>query len=90
MMYYTIEYNKRAKKFINNNHLYGLKFIKAFKELSELKFEKYNYDVKKISGYHHRYRLRIGKYRALFEKYDDRLLILVIDIDSRGDIYKSI
>lgn len=34
------------------------------------------------------YRLRIWKYRVLFEKYDDRLIILVVDIWPRWDIYK--
>jgi len=54
------------------------KFDLAVKEL----------DIKKLSGYKQRYRLRIGKYRILFDKYDDKLIIIVIDIGSRGDIYK--
>ncbi len=36
----------------------------------------------------YRYRLRIWKYRIIFDKDDDKLIILVIDIWSRGDIYK--
>ena len=34
------------------------------------------------------YRLRLGKYRALFTVINDKLVILVLDIDSRGQIYK--
>ena len=34
------------------------------------------------------YRLRIGKYRAVFERNDAAFIILVINIDSRGEIYK--
>ena len=34
------------------------------------------------------YRLRVGKYRAVFERNDAELIILVINIDSRGEIYK--
>jgi len=45
-------------------------------------------DIKRLFGYKQRYRLRIGKYRILFDKYDDKLIIIVIDIGSRGDIYK--
>ena len=45
-------------------------------------------DIKKLQWYENRYRLRVGKYRILFEKYEDKLIILVIDIWSRGDIYK--
>ena len=44
-------------------------------------------DVVKLTG-RPGYRLRIGKYRAVFERNDTELIILVIDIDSRGEIYK--
>ena len=34
------------------------------------------------------YRLRIGQYRAVFERNDAAFIILVINIDSKGEIYK--
>ena len=34
------------------------------------------------------YRLRVGQYRAVFERNDAAFIILVINIDSRGEIYK--
>lgn len=42
-------------------------------------------DIKKLQGING-YRLRIGKYRALFDIIDNK--IVVYDIDSRGQIYK--
>jgi mRNA interferase RelE/StbE len=45
-------------------------------------------DIKKLKWSKNLRRLRVWKYRILFEKYDDKLIILVIDIWSRGDIYK--
>ena len=45
-------------------------------------------DIKKLKWYENRYRLRVWKYRILFEKYEDKLIILVIDIWSRWDVYK--
>ena len=36
------------------------------------------------------YRMRIGEYRALFKVYDDEKIIVVINIDVRGKIYKSL
>jgi len=36
------------------------------------------------------YRMRIGEYRALFKVYDDEKIIVVINIDVRGRIYKSL
>ena len=44
-------------------------------------------DVTKLTG-RPGYRLRVGKYRAVFERNDEELIILIIDIDSRGEIYK--
>ena len=45
-------------------------------------------DIKKLKWHKNRYRLRIWKNRVLFEKYDNKLIILVIDIWSRWDVYK--
>jgi len=34
------------------------------------------------------YRLRIGRWRALYRVENDRLVILILHIGSRGDVYK--
>ena len=34
--------------------------------------------------------MRIGEYRALFKVYDDEKIIVVINIDVRGKVYKSL
>jgi len=44
-------------------------------------------DVKRLQG-RAGHRLRIGKYRAIYEIRGERIEILVIDIGSRGGIYK--
>jgi mRNA interferase RelE/StbE len=36
------------------------------------------------------YRLRIGNYRALFKVYEEEGIIVVVKIDVRGRIYKSL
>jgi mRNA interferase RelE/StbE len=43
--------------------------------------------VKKLSG-RTAWRIRIGDYRVLYEIHDERLLILVVDIGHRRDIYR--
>ncbi len=45
-------------------------------------------DIKRIQGESDtdRYRLRVGKHRIIYGMLDD--LILIIKMDTRGDIYK--
>jgi mRNA interferase RelE/StbE len=33
------------------------------------------------------YRLRVGDWRVIYELHDDRLVVLVLEIGSRGGIY---
>ncbi|MGL5279409.1 MAG: type II toxin-antitoxin system RelE family toxin [Cetobacterium sp.] len=46
------------------------------------------YDVKNLKGIKDIKRLRIGSYRALFKIVNDELVILIINIGSRGEVYK--
>ena len=83
-------YSKKSKKFIEKNKKDGLKFFKAFDEISQdLENIKY-YDIKNLKTKENIFRLRIGKFRALFSKRDDQLIILVINIGSRGEIYNDL
>ncbi len=34
------------------------------------------------------YRIRVGDYRVIYTIYDDRLLVLIIDIGHRREIYR--
>ena len=43
--------------------------------------------VKKLSG-RDAWRIRVGKYRVIYEIHDDKLIILVISIGQRKDIYR--
>lgn len=43
--------------------------------------------VKKLRGREGAYRVRVGDYRVIFEINDGELLVLVIRIGHRGDVY---
>ena len=48
MKSYKIIYKKKAEKFIMTNKIEGLKFFKAFQEISKSKENYKKYDIKKF------------------------------------------
>ena len=92
MISYKVKYHKKATKFIKENKLIGLKFVKAFCDISNDINNVTRYDIKKLHNptYNDVIRLRIGKYRAVFRVINKEIIIFVFDIDSRGQIYKNI
>lgn len=92
MISYKVKYHKKAYKFIKENKLIGLRFVKAFCDISNDIKNVTKYDIKKLHNpiYNDIFRLRIGKYRAVFRIINKEIIIFVFDIDSRGQIYKTI
>lgn len=90
---YKVKYKTKAEKFIKLNKQIGLKFLLAFKDISE-NIEKIKvYDIKRLQKdknikNKYTYRMRINKYRAIFEVKEEIKIIDVYEINSRGDIYK--
>lgn len=91
MSFYKVKYAKSAEKFIKKNKPIGIRFFKAFAELSDDREKLYSYDIKKFHSkkYDDVFRMRIGGYRAIFRIVDDVLLVYVFYIGARGDIYKK-
>ena len=42
----------------------------------------------KLAGTDRLYRVRVGNYRVVYEVHDDRLLVLVIKVGHRRDVYR--
>jgi len=80
---YKIDISRNALKFINKQDVYQRKrILTAIYRLPEG-------DVKKLKGYEY-YRLRVGDFRIIFTKNDKELIILVIDIGTRGQVYGNL
>jgi len=47
-------------------------------------------DIKIMQDYDELYRLRVGQYRLIYQIKDDELLIFIISMGNRGDVYKHI
>jgi mRNA interferase RelE/StbE len=46
--------------------------------------------VKKLSGCEDRYRLRVGDYRVIYDVIDAELVILVVGVGHRREIYRGL
>jgi len=83
---YDVKYEKKAWKFLKKADAKQRKIIMD-------KISRYAAspdevgNVIKLQGVDG-YRMRIGDWRVIFEKHDGVLLILVLDIGSRGGIYQ--
>lgn len=83
---YEITYRKSAAKALTKLPIkIARQFMAAFEQLSLEQGEQL--DIKKLQN-RAGYRLRIGGYRALYRVIDEVLVIEVVAIGSRGDIYK--
>lgn len=84
-----IEYKKQAVKFLESLDRPTKQRIKsAIEGLTE---QPPKGDIKPLQGYKDgRKRLRVGKYRIIYKYEPDGeiTVLMILDIDSRGDIYK--
>lgn len=46
-------------------------------------------NIKKLAGYDDRYRLRVGDYRVIYDISDRQLIILVLGVGHRREIYQT-
>lgn len=86
---YNIKLEKKILKFLDKHKWENIIniFIKA---LSILKINPYknNLDVKLLKWKNNYYRLRIWKYRFIYEIIENKLVIIFTNWDTRWDIYK--
>ena len=81
---YQIIIKKKAKKFIDKLPNNEKKRIIAAIELLPN-----GEDIKRLKGYSDLLRLRVGDYRIIYTVDNGKLIIYVIDVGNRGEIYKK-
>lgn len=86
MAKYTIEYSKSVKKDLRKIDKSNLKVI--VEKIYSLVEEPRNNGSIKLSGTRNLYRVRSGDYRIIYEIKDEVLIVLVVKIGHRKDVYK--
>ena len=61
------------------------RIVAAIRELAR---NPYPQGVKKLTGFEHTYRIRVGDYRILYNIYEDRLVIEIIRVRHRKEAYR--
>ena len=82
-MTYKIVLKKRAKKFIDQlPQNERRRVVTAIEKLPD------GTDIKKLKGYPDYFRLRVGDYRIIYTVDHGEWIVIVIDAENRGQIYK--
>lgn len=84
-MTYTVEFSSHAKRQGDKlPHNVKRRIIQALRRLAQ---DPYPPGVRKLEGSEY-YRLRVGDYRIIYEVLEGKLLILVIRIGHRREVYR--
>ena len=87
-MGYRVEYRRAAVKYLQRLARPQRRRILSAIETLALDPQSPTLDVKKLTN-RDGYRLRVGDYRVLFDRYDDVFVIIIIAVKPRGDAYKE-
>lgn len=85
-MNYKIHYDVDLDKALGKIPKRDAKFIKE--KIESLAKHPRPHGSIKLSG-KELYRIRHGIYRIIYKIFDDRLVVLVLDVDGRKDVYKK-
>lgn len=82
-MKYQIILEKPAQKFLKRlNRTDKERILKAIYRLPE------GEDIKRLRGHQDLLRMRVGDYRIIYTVDNGKLIVCIIDIGNRGNIYK--
>ena len=86
-MSYTIEILKGALKQIKKLPSEVQERIQL--KIDDLATEPRPNGVKKLKGKENTYRIRVGDYRVIYDIFDDILVVSVVEVGHRSQVYKD-
>ena len=87
-MAYRVEFTPRAARDFKS--LDGSVRGRIKQRIDSLADNPYPSGIRKIEGEEELYRLRVGDYRILYQVKGKALLVLIVRIGHRGDVYRRI
>ncbi len=86
MASYRIEWKNSAYKELQK--LPRPTIVKVVAAISDLSNDPYPSGVKKLIGSERSYRIRVGDYRVIYEIVEDKLIIEIVRVRHRKDVYR--
>jgi mRNA interferase RelE/StbE len=86
MEFYKVIFTKSVKK--DFRKIPKLEAFKILNEIEELAKNPRSSKTKKLKG-EKLYRLRVGNYRVIYDIQDNLMLIIVVKLGHRSDIYRN-
>jgi mRNA interferase RelE/StbE len=83
---YTLEFLSRAEKALHR--LPKDAASRVSRAIEALAVEPRPPGCKKLEAADNQYRIRVGAYRVIYRIYEDKLIVLVIELGDRKDIYR--
>ena len=87
-MQYSIEFRPAVLKSLKRFPKRDLVRIK--KKIEELGSNLPDQNITKMKGKNSFHRVRSGDYRIIYQIHDDRLVILIVKVGHRKDVYKKL
>ena len=84
---FTVEYSKSSRKILRRlPRNLANRLLNTMDDIARNPYARHN-NVTSLQGSPY-YRLRMGDWRVVYEIQDEKLIILVIKVASRGKVYK--
>lgn len=84
-MNYTVQYEKRVLKELSRLPATAVRQILT--KINSLSADPYQNGIKKLKGFENVFRARVGNYRILYEVNAGKLLIMIVAVGDRKDVY---
>ncbi len=85
-MTYRVELSRESLKALKNIPLSDVKKIRD--KIEKLKVNPFPIGCEKLAGNHDLYRMRSGDYRMIYQVLNKKLLVLVVKVGHRREIYR--
>jgi mRNA interferase RelE/StbE len=85
-MAYSVQLKESASEFLNE--LPAALRLRIFRKIEALGENPYPPGNRKLKGEERAYRIRVGDYRVVYEVYEDLVLVFVLRIGPRKDVYR--